>query len=120
MPGGEGMELPILDKGERIGSLSVTKEGLYTVFRAELPPREGLQRLWLYGAGAWFCLGLLAPTGKGLRLEKRLSRADCARLPRRPEYAALQPKREAKPEEAKEAENGVLWLFGRRFVRLRS
>ena len=110
------MELPILDKGERIGSLRVTREGLYTVFRAELPRREGLQRLWLCGAGAWFCLGLLAPTEEGLRLEKRLSRADCARLPRRPEYAALQPK----AEETKEAEDGVLWLFGRRFVRLRS
>ena len=114
------MELPIMDKGEQIGSLSVAREGLYTVFRAELPPREGLQRLWLYGAGLWFCLGLLAPTGESLRLEKRLSRADCARLPRRLEYAALQPKREAQPEEAKEAGDGVLWLFGRRFVRFRT
>ena len=120
MPGGEKMELPILDRGEQIGSLHIEKEGLYTVFRAELPPREGLQRLWLYGAGTWTCLGLLAPTGEGRRLEKRLSRADCTRLPRRPEYAALQPKREAQPEEAKEAEDGVLGLFGRRFVRFRT
>lgn len=114
------MELPIVENEKQIGRLSVRKEGLYTVFRAELPAREGLQRLWLYGAGLWFCLGLLTPTGESLRLEKRLSRADCARLPRRMEYAALQPKREAQPEEAKEAGDGVLWLFGRRFVRFRT
>ena len=109
-----------LDNETPFGILAPQNADLYTVFRAELPAREGLQRLWLYGAGLWFCLGLLAPTGESLRLEKRLSRADCARLPRRLEYAALQPKREAQPEEAKEAEDGVLWLFGRRFVRFRT
>ena len=114
------MELPIMEQGERIGTLRIGKEGLYTVFRAELPRREGLQRLWLCGAGAWACLGLLEPEGETLRLVRRLSRADCARLPRRLEYAALQPEREAEPETAKEAENGVLWLFGRRFVRFRT
>ena len=114
------MELPIMEQGERIGTLRIGKEGLYTVFRAELPRREGLQRLWLCGAGAWACLGLLEPEGETLRLVRRLSRADCARLPRRPEYAALQPQRAAEPDRAKEPEDGSLWLFGRRFVRLRS
>ena len=114
------MELPIVDKQETIGSLSVRKEGLYTVFRAEMPMRDGLQRLWLHGAGVWVCLGLLEPDAGKLRLVRRLSRAECGRLPRRLEYAALTPQREETPEEPKQPDDGSLWLFGRRFVRLRS
>ena len=118
---GDRMNLPIVENGETIGSLSVQKEGLYTVFRAELPLRDGLHRLWLYGAGVWVCLGLLAPRAGKLRLEKRLSRADCGKLPRALEYAALTPRREEeKPEETKQPDDGSLWLFGRRFVTFRS
>ena len=72
------MELPVWENGERIGALEVRREGLYLVFRARLPLREGLPRLWLCGEGESVCLGLPEPREGRLRLEKRLSRASCA------------------------------------------
>ena len=54
------MELAIFDGRERVGTLPVRREGLYAVFRAELPLRDGLQRLWLCGETERVCLGILA------------------------------------------------------------
>lgn len=34
------MEIPIFENGERVGTLQVSVQGLYTVFLAQLPPRR--------------------------------------------------------------------------------
>ena len=120
------MDCPVYDGKERIGTLAVRREGLYAVFTAELPAREGLPRLWLCGTGESVCLGLLEPRGGTLRLEKRLSRAACAALPAPPLYATLSPERaapapEAAPSPPKDVPGAqVRLLFGRRFIVFRS
>ena len=125
MRGRSDTDLPIYNGTERVGTLSVRREGLYAVFRAELPLRDGLQRLWLCGEEESFCLGVLQPQGGRLRLEKRLSRAACAALPRPLLRASLQnappaplpPETPARPQ--KRGAESVL-LFGRRFIVFRS
>lgn len=120
------MELPISDGREVIGTLSVRREGLYAVFRAELPRREGLQRLWLCGDAESVCLGVLAPRDGRLRLEKRLSRAACALLPKPLRRAVLSADRPAPlPAAAPEIVPDApaireRCLFGRRFIVFRS
>lgn len=36
------MEIPIFENGERVGTLQVSVQGLYTVFLAQLPPRRAV------------------------------------------------------------------------------
>ena len=92
------MDFPILENGERIGTLAVCREGLYTRFEAAIPARPGLQRLWLCGERSAACLGLLVPEGERLSLRRRLSRAELRSLPAPLRYAALaEPKPEARP-----------------------
>ena len=92
------------------------------MLRAELPPRRGLQRLWLHGEDGSVCLGVLEPRAGQLRLEKRLSRAACAALPRTLLCASLQsePPLSAPPRrpDGGRTEKGVqsVRLFGQRFV----
>lgn len=120
------MELPVWENGERIGALEVRREGLYLVFRARLPLREGLPRLWLCGEGESVCLGLPEPREGRLRLEKRLSRAYCAALPSPLLGAVLAaerpaPLRPAPPESGPETPTlRERRLFGRRFIVFRS
>ena len=119
------MDLPIYDGREPVGTLSVRREGLYAVFRAELPLRDGLQRLWLCGGEKSVCLGVLQPADGRLRLEKRLSRASCAALPRPPLRAALQntlpvPPPPGTPVRPQTRGAESVLLFGRRFVVFRS
>ncbi len=116
------MELPIYDGGERAGTLSVRREGLYAVFRAELPFREGLQRLWLCGESGSACLGVLQPRSGQLRLEKRLSRAACAALPHPLLCASLQRTPPDRSASAPPRESGwqSVRLFGKRFIVFRS
>ena len=120
------MELPVYDGEERIGTLRVRREGLYTVFAAELPLRPGLRKLWLCGEEESVCLGVLEPRDGALRLEKRLSRAHCEELPSPLVCAALAPRRpsplpERMPEPPR-SERGLqtVRLFGARFVVYRS
>ena len=79
------MDVPIYIDGREAGRLRAEREGLYTRLRAECGMRGGLTRLWLHGGGQSRYLGLLAPEGGQLRLEKRLSRAS---LPPEIEYAS--------------------------------
>ncbi len=81
---------PIFRDGRPAGSLQRRQEGLYTVFEAALPPREGLTRLYVCGAGARFCLGVMEPRPEGLRMRRRFSRAELRRLPEPIEYAAAE------------------------------
>ena len=120
------MDYPVYEGTERIGMLRVRREGLYAVFAAALPPCGGLKRLWLCGQEAVFCLGLPEPRGGMLRLEKRLSRSDCAALPRPILYAALSeepptlPRSSVSPAEPEPAGPREIRLFGQRFVVYRS
>lgn len=81
------MEYPIIIDGAEAGTLNVTAEGLFTVFEANVPAREGLVRLSLYGGGQEGYLGVMQPWSGGLYLRRRLSRRECAALPREIEYA---------------------------------
>ncbi len=117
-----GVELPIWNGREKCGTLTVRREGLYAVFRAALPLREGLQRLWLCGEPGSVCLGVLQPRNGELRLEKRLSRAACAALPQPILRASLQrtlPAVETTVPKGRGSPQRVL-LFGRHFIVFRS
>lgn len=83
------MEYPIIIDGAEAGTLNVTAEGLFTVFEANVQAREGLVRLSVYGGGQEGYLGVMQPWSGGLYLRRRLSRRECAALPREIEYAGL-------------------------------
>ena len=127
------MEFPIVENDVRIGTLRVSRDGLYTRFEAEIPAREGLQRLWLCGRGGHVCLGVLLPAQGMLTLQKRLSRAAWDALPHPLLYAALtaplpepqEPSAAAAPAVAETAPSDAppprcIRLFGARFVVFRS
>lgn len=82
------MEYPIMIDGAAAGTLNVTTAGLFTVFEANVPGREGLLRLSVYGGGDEGYLGVMQPWSGGLYLRRRLSRRECAALPQKIEYAA--------------------------------
>ncbi len=85
------MDYPIYIEGRQCGTLTESKEGLYTVFHADCPRRNGLIRLWLHGGGQSACLGLLAPRGDRLVLTRRLSRQARTAFPRPIERVSDQP-----------------------------
>lgn len=75
------------------GTLSVCREGLYTVFTAECDFFPGILRLWLGS----YPLGVMERRGSVLSLRKRLSKAQLSAVPGF-EYAVLSPdKPAAKP-----------------------
>ena len=94
------MDIPIMIDGQKLGRLTESREGLYTVFRADCPRREGLIRLWLHGGGQSACLGVLAPRGDRLTLTRRLSRLERAAFPLRIDCASDRPETAAKPRPA--------------------
>ncbi len=94
------MEYPIYIEGRPSGTLTETAEGLYTVFQADCPRRNGLIRLWLHGGGQSACLGLLAPRGERLVLTRRLSRRARAAFPRLIERVSDEPRSGAVPRAA--------------------
>ncbi|MBR1565240.1 MAG: hypothetical protein IJ649_00620 [Oscillospiraceae bacterium] len=69
------------------GTLSVTQDGLYTVFEARANA-DGLVRLWAYGGGKSAYLGIMEPTDSGLYLRRRLSRRELAAFPDPIEFAS--------------------------------
>lgn len=102
------MEYPIIIDGAEAGTLNVTAEGLFTVFEANVQAREGLVRLSVYGGGQEGYLGVMQPWSGGLYLRRRLSRRECAALPREIEYAgragaADRVHEEAAPEQTYDA-----------------
>ena len=70
------MDYPILENGAEIGRLYARQEGLYTVFEARLPRREGLTRLYLVGEKGLRALGIMEPGHGGCTLLRRLSRRE--------------------------------------------
>lgn len=82
------MEHPIIIDGNAAGSLTVTEDGLFTVFEATLPGYVELLRLSVYGGGREGYLGVMQPWSGGLYLRRRLSRSELRRMPEVIEYAA--------------------------------
>lgn len=82
------MEHPIIIDGNAAGSLTVTEDGLFTVFEATLPGYGELLRLSAYGGGREGYLGVMQPWSGGLYLRRRLSRSELRRMPETIEYAA--------------------------------
>ncbi len=82
------MEHPIIIDGNAAGSLTVTEDGLFTVFEATLPGCGELLRLSVYGGGREGYLGVMQPWSGGLYLRRRLSRSELRRIPEVIEYAA--------------------------------
>jgi len=82
------MEIPVYIGGAEAGRLTLAREGLYLVLRADCEARPGFVRLWLHGAGGSAYLGLLAPEDGRLRLERRYTRAAAAALPEGAAYAS--------------------------------
>lgn len=75
------MAIPVYINQESVGTLSISQEGLYTVFEAEVPGGAGLVRLWAHGDGKSACLGVMEPRDGGLYLRRRLSRRELAAFP---------------------------------------
>lgn len=82
------MEHPIIIDGNAAGNLTVTEDGLFTVFEATLPGCGELLRLSVYGGGREGYLGVMQPWSGGLYLRRRLSRSELRRMPEVIEYAA--------------------------------
>ena len=85
------MDYPIYLCGELAGTLSERRDGLYSIFSAHCPMKPGLHRLWLFGGGGRYYLGVLTPRGGELTLCRRLSRSARAGLPADLRYAADRP-----------------------------
>ena len=101
------MDYPIYDNSREIGRLLSRQDGLYTVFEARLPKREGLTRLYLCGAGGSRLLGVMEPGREGCVLCRRLSRRE---LPEGIEYASTAPGHPAPVKEKARENDG--WTEG--------
>ena len=75
------MPIPVYINQTEAGTLTVTRDGLYTVFEAEAPGCGGLVRLWVHGGGRSACLGVMQPWSGGLWLRRRLSRRELEAFP---------------------------------------
>lgn len=94
------MVYPLLINGAEAGKLTVTEDGLFTVFEASVPKQQGLVRLAVYGEGAEGYLGVMQPWSGGLYLRRRLSGNERRRLPQTIEYAAPAGERISGKEDA--------------------
>ena len=75
-------DYPILQQNKPIGTLTVTQEGLFTVFSARAKTNADRLRLAVCGERSRAYLGLMLPDGSGwLTLRRRLTRLERARLP---------------------------------------
>jgi len=75
------MTISVYINQELAGTLTVTRDGLYTVLEAEVPHGGGLVRLWAHGGGKSAYLGVMQPWNGGLWLRRRLSRRELAAFP---------------------------------------
>ena len=91
---------PVLIEGRERGRLTVTKQGLMTVFEAECEDAGGVLRLSVYGEREGY-LGVMVPDEDGaLRLKKSLSRSALMPFPKKISHAAKSGMaiEEARPE----------------------
>ena len=118
------MDYPVIISGQRVGTLSVHTQGLFTVFEAEIPERSAMTRLAVFGGGREGYLGVMQPWSGGLFLRKKLSKSALAGFPENIEYAGEKRELEyelpqpAPPAEKpiptdslqEEGEKGLLWF----------
>lgn len=92
----------ITKDGEKLGTLTVVRQGGYTVFRADCGMMPGIFRLSVYGQGREGYLGVLMPEQGRMRLEKKLSSYAMRGFPGEIEFAGpaggMEIPREAEPE----------------------
>ena len=81
-------KLPIIIDGELCGAVEVSRRGGMTVFSARCRMLDGLLRLSVYGSGGEGYLGVMAPVGGELRLERSLSRAAMRGFPEQADFAS--------------------------------
>lgn len=103
-------KFPILDGDTVVGEVTVTQEGLMTVFTAARVDDGELFRLSVYGECEGY-LGVMMPVSGGQCLKKSLSRDAMKGFPKEITHAgragvALMPKEEVSEEAAPEAEAG--------------
>ncbi len=65
---------PIYRDNSVVGTLTVETEGLYTHFKAQCEPYDGLLRLYILDREMVGCLGLMEPSDGKLRLRRQLTR----------------------------------------------
>ena len=94
--------ITIYEDGRPAGTLTLGREGLYTVLEAALPPAPGLTRLWLCGAGERADLGVMEPRPEGRRFCRRYTRTALAALPAPMEYALVLPTGDTAPAQAEQ------------------
>ncbi len=105
------MELPIYIDGAPAGTLTVEKRGAFIWLRGDMVDPGRVVRLYLYGEREAY-LGVPLPEEGRLRLLRRVSPTEAARLPRRAEYAAetrLEPEKPTEPGKKRY----VVWHGGR-------
>ena len=81
-------KLPIIIDGELCGAVEVSRRGGMTVFSARCRMLDGLLRLSVYGSGGEGYLGVMAPAGGELRLERSLSRTAMRGFPEQADFAS--------------------------------
>lgn len=91
---------PIIIDGQEIGSVSVTREGLFWVFVAQSEMLEDILRLSVFGEGSEGYLGVMTPEGGNLRLKKKLSRSGVSGFPTTIEYAGRSGEPNAVPSDS--------------------
>ncbi len=98
---------PIVIDGQETGTLTVSRDGLMTVFDARCTDPGSLLRLSVYGEKEAY-LGVMTPDGSGdVYLHKRLSRAALAGFPETIHFAGpagLEGTAEETPESEREKE----------------
>ncbi len=78
---------PLILDGAASGSVSVHREGGWTVFDAQCDSVQGIVRISVYGEGREGYLGILEPEAGKFALHRRLSRSAMREFPVRIEYA---------------------------------
>jgi hypothetical protein len=101
---------PIIIDGKEIGSIDVSRDGLFWSFEATSEMESGIIRLSVFGDGGEGYLGVMEPRENRLRLKKKFSRSAMTGFPasithagRRGErHSASRTGREDEPEPSKE------------------
>lgn len=94
-------------EGKSVGTLTVGKEGAYTVFEARCQLLQGLTRLSVYGQGREGYLGLLMPGQGEMLMKKRLSPGAMREFPKKIEFVGQAGGMETKEEKEEEKEEAL-------------
>ena len=89
---------PLILDGAQAGTVTVRREGGWTVFDVQCAAAEGVKRVSVYGGGAEGYLGVLAPEDGALTLHRRFSRSAMRAFPAHIEYAGYAGQPCAAPE----------------------